>query len=139
MRTTIRHITLKVLFIIVLMSSSLAFFGQTAFVSGTVTDDQGKPVELANVSVIGEKKGTSTNAKGKFRLEVPADKEVVIGISFIGYANNRDTLKLKDGQEVVMKFQMKPITTDLPGFEVKDERLRTENMVNHMSLAVPLP
>ncbi len=129
MRTTIRHITLKVLFIIVLMSSSLVFFGQTAFVSGTVTDDQGKPVELANVSVIGEKKGTSTNAKGKFRLEVPADKEIVIGISFIGYANNRDTLKLKDGQEVVMKFQMKPITTDLPGFEVKDERLRTENMV----------
>jgi len=128
-RITTRHIILKVLFIITLALSSPEFFGQTAFVSGTVTDDQGKPVELANISVIGEKKGTSTNAKGKFRLEVPAEKEIVIGISFIGYADNRDTLQLKNGQEVVMKFQMKPITTDLPGFEVKDERLRTENMV----------
>ena len=126
---TNRHIIRKILLFTVLMLFAAEFSGQTAIVSGTITDENDKPAELVNISVIGEKKGTSTNARGKFRLEVPANKDIVLGISFIGYADQRDTLHLKEGEEVTLSFRLKPITTNLPGFEVKDERLRTESMV----------
>ncbi len=128
-QTATRHIIFKILFITTFVLLTMKFYGQTAIVTGKVTNEQGKPIELVNVSVMGAKKGTATDAKGKFRLEVPANKEIVIGLSFIGYAAEKHTLRLKEGQEVIMSFQLKSISTDLPGFEVKDERLRTENMV----------
>ena len=108
---------------------SFAFYGQTAYVNGTITDDKNKPVDLANVSVIGEKRGTSSDINGKFRLVVPAGKEIVIGISYIGFADKKYPVTLQEGEERDISFQLIPISTDLPGFEVKDEKLRTESMV----------
>ncbi|MEE4258235.1 MAG: TonB-dependent receptor [Bacteroidales bacterium] len=114
---------------ILLIGYSFTFYGQTAYVNGTITDDKNKPVDLANVSVIGEKRGTSSDINGKFRLVVPAGKEIVIGISYIGFADKKYPVTLQEGEERDISFQLIPISTDLPGFEVKDEKLRTESMV----------
>ena len=95
---------------------SSAFYGQTAFINGTITDENNKPVDLANISVIGEKKGTVSDIKGKFRLEVPSGKEIVIGISYIGYADKKYPMTLEQGEERDISFELIPISTDLPGF-----------------------
>jgi hypothetical protein len=121
----IRHLFLIILFI----GCAFTFYGQTAYVNGTITDENNKPVDLANVSVIGEKNGTISDNKGKFRLAIPAGKEVVIGITYIGFADKKYPITLKEGEERDINFQLTPISTDLPGFEVKDEKLRTESMV----------
>ena len=107
----------------------LTISAQTAVVEGRVTDSLNKPVDLANIAVIGEKTGTTSDKKGFYKLEVPANKEVVLGISFIGYANKKIPLNLEEGEKRTLNIQLKTISTTLPGFEVRDERLRTESMV----------
>ena len=87
------------------------------------------PVELVNVAVMGEKKGTTTNEKGYFTLTVAAEKEISVAFSFIGFSDKQVKLKLKEGETKEIKVVLKILSTTLPGFEVKDERLRTESMV----------
>jgi hypothetical protein len=123
------HIIRLLFLSIMLIGSSSVFFGQIAYVNGTITDDKNKPVDLANISVIGDKRGTSSDINGKFRLPVPAGKEIVIGISYIGFADKKYPVTLQEGEERDISFQLTPISTDLPGFEVRDEKLRTESMV----------
>ncbi len=118
-----------ILYTVLLLAIPLFFYGQRATVEGKVTDSLNMPVELANVAVLGEKKGTTTDEKGVFSLEVPADKDITIAISFIGYADNRLEMNLKEGETKDLQVVLKAISTTLPGFEVRDERLRTESMV----------
>ncbi|MFO8231478.1 MAG: TonB-dependent receptor [Longimonas sp.] len=54
-------------------------------ISGTVTDaSNGEPLPGANVTVVDEPIGTSTNADGEYSLEVSAETEM-LRVSFIGY------------------------------------------------------
>lgn len=103
--------------------------GQNATVKGYVKDNQNKVVDLANVAVLGERGGTTTNKKGFFSFEVPANKEIIIAVSFIGYADKHFKMTLAEGETQTMNIEIQSIVTDLPGFEVRDERLRTESLV----------
>ena len=60
-------------------------FGQTQL-SGTVTTKQGDPLPGVNVIVKGTARGTTTDAEGKYRLEV-TDNNAVLTFSFIGFTN----------------------------------------------------
>jgi len=116
-------------FLVVVLLLPALLLGQTAVVQGVVKDDQNKVVDLANVAILGERGGTTTNKKGFFSLEAPAGKEITIAISFIGYADKHFKITLEDGETRKLEVSLKTISTDLPGFEVKDERLRTESLV----------
>ena len=52
-------------------------------ISGSVTDSKGTPVLAATVVVKGTTTGTTTTAKGTFRLKVPAGAQALV-ISYIG-------------------------------------------------------
>ena len=54
---------------------------EIARIKGRVYDAQGLPVDAANVSIIGASKGVTTDDRGRFELEVPANQEVEIGLS----------------------------------------------------------
>lgn len=56
-------------------------------VSGIVTDNQGEPIPGATVVIEGSTTGTVTDIDGKFSLDVPEGK--VLLISFIGYETQR--------------------------------------------------
>lgn len=58
-----------------------------AIVEGNVKDSSGLPIPGATVVVEGSNKGTVTNLKGNFSLEVPNGKAILI--SFIGYQSQR--------------------------------------------------
>lgn len=115
------------LFILFLFSFTL--HAQTAWVEGRIADSINKPIDLANVAILGEKTGTTTDKKGWFRLKIPANREVTLAASFIGYADKHIHLKLNEGEIKHLDIRLNIISTTLPGFEVKDERLRTENMI----------
>ncbi len=122
----IRHISLIFIFSFVLLSG---LQGQNATVLGKVTDENNKPVELANVAIEGEKGGTSTNSRGEFELTVPAEKKITLVFSFIGFSEKRVHLHLRPGESHRLNITLVSVSTTLPGFEVKDENLRTESMV----------
>lgn len=60
-------------------------------IRGTVIDnDSRKPVEYANICIIGKPIGTVSNADGDFILRIPASNiGDTVGISFIGYQTSR--------------------------------------------------
>jgi len=115
--------------LLILLLFSIAAHAQNAWVEGNVSDSTGKPVELANVAALGEKKGATTDKKGWFRLQIPANREITLAVSFIGYADKHISLLLKENEIRHLDIRLKSISTTLPGFEVKDERLRTESMI----------
>lgn len=70
-----------------------------ATVSGTVTDENGDPLPGATVTVKGTSKGTVTDVKGNYRLEV--DENAVLIVSFVGFktqeimVNDRSTIDVQ--------------------------------------------
>ncbi len=78
------------------LTSALLFFlmgfvvevtGQSnnATLTGKVTGEDGKPLELVNVSLRNYPIGTTTNRKGEYLLRIPARREIVVVYSLIGY------------------------------------------------------
>lgn len=122
------HFQAKILFLLLALFP-LFTMGQTALLEGSVTDENNKAVEYANVAVLEEKGGTTTDKDGHFSLLVPAGKEITVVISFIGFSNKNTHLNLKEGEHKLIKARLVSMSTELPGFEVKDEQLRTESMV----------
>ncbi len=102
---------------------------QTATVEGNVLNNRGKAIELANVAIVGEPGGTTTNEKGYFKLKVSANKDIVLAITFVGFADSRQKINLSPGEIKTIEVRLESTSTNLPGFEVKDEQLRTQSMV----------
>jgi TonB-linked SusC/RagA family outer membrane protein len=102
-------------------------FAQDRQISGTVTDGVEK-VPLPGVSILvkGTSSGTSTDAEGKFRINVPANAQVLV-FSFVGYLSqeveigNRTTIDVvlqpdtKTLQEVVVTGYGQQIKREVTG------------------------
>lgn len=75
----VRYLVLiKLLFCIPMLAAA-----QTGTVSGTVIDDQGKPIPGASVLIKGANVGTNTNEEGKFMINAASNSVLVI--SSVGY------------------------------------------------------
>jgi TonB-dependent starch-binding outer membrane protein SusC len=92
---------------IVLLVAGLALFAalpkialsQNQLISGVITDATGHPVVAASVIVQGTLKGTTTDADGKFKLNVPAKAGIVV--SALGFASKViKAADLSDGLQV---------------------------------------
>jgi TonB-linked SusC/RagA family outer membrane protein len=53
-------------------------------VHGIVRDEKGAPIEGVNVIIKGSTKGTTTDAEGRFSIEVPDENSILV-FSYIGY------------------------------------------------------
>ncbi len=118
-----------VLTMLLLLGWSPKLVAQTAVVKGKVVSADNKAIELANVAIIGENGGTTTDKLGYFKLNVRTNKNITIAVTYVGFADSKMKLNLKPGETKVIKIVLKSISTNLPGFEVKDEQLRTQSMV----------
>jgi len=130
---TISYIILKKTSLFIL--AFLAFFHtnlsaqQKASVSGKVTNERGKGIELVNVAVIGLAGGTTTNSKGNYTLNVPADTSIELVFSFIGYQSHAKMLKLNSGENYTYDVIMRSVSTNLPAAEVIDQRMNTSTLI----------
>ena len=102
---------------------------QTAKVKGRVTQEKGEPAPWVNIVWKGTKVGATTNTNGHYQLQLPAGKKIHLSVTFIGYKQQDTTFTLQAGETKVLNFILKPISTNLPGLEIRDEQLRTENIV----------
>ncbi|RDC65808.1 TonB-dependent receptor SusC [Adhaeribacter pallidiroseus] len=82
------------------MQQTNAFTGRT--VMGKVTDTSGEPLAGANVIVNGTTTGTTTDAAGKFILNVPPGKEALT-FNYIGY----ETQEQKINANIPLAVQLK--------------------------------
>ncbi|BAV09081.1 CarboxypepD_reg-like domain-containing protein [Filimonas lacunae] len=101
-----------------LTTALLCFFSVFAHtITGTVTDEKGRPLPYASVQVKGDNRGTTTNSQGRYLLEVNASGSVVIVCQYVGYARQEKTVSIEKGGEV--NFQLQPIQAVMKEVVVK--------------------
>jgi len=115
-------------FVLFLMVTFSAISQERAVVRGKITDEKGKGIELVNVAVSGLPGGTMTDRKGIFEMEVPANVEIYISITYIGLEKGVEKIFLKPGEVFELNKVLKSVYTELPQIEVSDEQIRASTM-----------
>jgi TonB-dependent starch-binding outer membrane protein SusC len=89
---------------------SVAGFAQVTTVSGTVTSsDDGSPLPGVTVITKGSGNGTSTDAEGKFTLNV-TEANAILVFSFIGYATQEVEVASRTNIDVALLIDIKELT-----------------------------
>jgi len=114
---------LKYLPVWLLILLPLSVSAQQASVAGKVLNQEHQVLELATIGIKGSTTGTQTNAEGTFQLAVPANRELVLQVRYIGYKVQEKTVKLNTGQHLNLNFILEPDPQQLHMLDVrgKDE------------------
>ena len=99
-----------------------------AEVIGRITDDNNQPLGLVNIAIKGQPGGAVTDDDGTFALKIPANRDLVLAISSIGYATQWVNLNLNAGKRYELKRKLKSVATELPDFIVEDRQIRATNL-----------
>lgn len=95
---------------------------QKATVRGVVTDEKGKAVELAHIALHNAPGGITSDFRGRYEIQIPADTNIILTFSFIGYKTSTHSLFLKAGEVKKLDVILLQTATVLPTAEVKDAR-----------------
>ncbi|MEP7169922.1 MAG: carboxypeptidase-like regulatory domain-containing protein, partial [Bacteroidota bacterium] len=101
---------------------------KTATIYGTVTGKNNKVLSFVNVSVFGEPGASPTDANGKYTLTVPAEKEIVVVFSFIGFKTEQLTITLSANEKRELNKSMTLTPSVLPPVYIIDEKSRQEGL-----------
>ena len=87
----------RLLFIILIKTSITgSLFAQDfAEVYGKITDSVNQPVPLVNIALAGQPGGTVTNADGSYSLKVPANRDLTLLITFVGFNPEKVKINLR--------------------------------------------
>jgi len=94
------------LFSLILIVTTAARGQETGVLKGSVRDSLDKPVEFANVSLLGTQDGTMTNPDGTYELEVPAGRSYTVIISCVGYRTKQFAVRLDQGETRVQDISL---------------------------------
>ena len=93
---------IKLLFLTILLTSTLRMSAQSFTLQGKVTDEQMNPVELATVSVLSQGKIAMTNLKGEFEMTLRSEDSVVVKFSMVGYKTKTRVLRRPKGKQTLL-------------------------------------
>ena len=97
----------------------LSFFGgflfsQSITVSGSVTNEKGKPLIGANIFIDGTSLGSATDVEGRYQIKkIPSGREYKITAMFIGHRTMTKELKTIEGSSVEINFELVMSLVDL--------------------------
>ncbi|MDB5210886.1 MAG: TonB-dependent receptor [Sediminibacterium sp.] len=93
-----------ILFSFLLLIIATAFTYSTRVITGTITDDAGKPI-IAYIQVKNSQKGASSAADGSFKIEI-ADDNAVLVVSAVGFERK----EIKVGKDDKLTIRLKAST-----------------------------
>ncbi len=97
-----------------------------AFISGSIVDENEKPLPKVSVILLGKTSGVITNDSGYFRIKVPADKSVALVFSHTGYSETQKNFFLSENEEEKLTVRLEHTRKTLETVVVGDERERKE-------------
>ena len=111
-----------------------------AYINGAVGDSSGKPIELVNVVVKEDQSfATTTDAKGRYELKVPANKKITIVFSYLSKILYTKSIQLKKNDDEQISFQIDAPVTVLKDVVFTDETNRTEDITKIKISEIQLP
>ena len=123
--------SIQLLLLIILLSlSSVSLHAQSnnATLIGKITDGNGKPLELANISLKNSSIGTVSNRDGVYLLRIPAKKIVLIVYSMVGYQSVEKSIKASEEQKLELNISLKQIDQEIEEVQVTQNRRTKTNM-----------
>ena len=114
--------------ILILSASSVIAQSNNATLYGKITDEAGKPVEMANISIKSTSIGTVSNRNGEFLLRIPAKKPVVIVFSIIGYQWVEKNITASEEQRLELNVSLQKKDQQIDEVQVTDQRRNKTNM-----------
>ncbi len=101
-------------------------FSQTAIVKGIVLDENQLPISGANITY--SEDGTLTNQNGFYSLEIPANKEIQIVISYIGFKNISFRINLPENSKKELNFVLKKNVEQISAVIITNERTKVSGV-----------
>ena len=90
-------------------------------IKGKVTDETGSPIEIANVWIGRQMKGTTTDLKGEYSLRIATADTVEITYSMIGHQTRRRIL-VKPSGIITMDIMLPHVNNALQGVTIRETR-----------------
>lgn len=108
---------------------ALSVTAQTIQVSGYVNDHSGQPLEGISVAVANSAIGTLTTEDGAYTLRIPAQRDLILVVSGLGYTVQKVTLSPTSDAPVTQNFSLQRSATAIDEVAVlgkTEARLRSE-------------
>jgi hypothetical protein len=120
----------KLYFLVFLLVTAIAGFSQSnnATLRGVVRDENGQPLDMVNIALKDYPLGTSSNREGKFLLRIPAEREIVVVFSSLGYGTFIDTLNAKAEENIFSEIILPATDLKLAEVIVTEQRRNGGNV-----------
>lgn len=116
-RNKMRKLLPKALLAAGMLLLSLSVQAQQGILEGLIREESNKPVAFINLSVKDRAIGTSTDENGKFRLRLPAGRQIIV-VSGIGYEQQEQVVEVREGETVYQELLLTPSIYELPTVEI---------------------
>ena len=100
-----------------------------ATIFGKVTDENGLPVDMVNVSLKNYPFGTTTNRKGEYLFRIPSGREVAVVFSMIGYNMEERKLSLASEATFELNVVMSSSNQEIDEIVIQEQRQTSGNIV----------
>ena len=92
----------KLTTLVVLLMTSLSFYGQSGSINGKVVSSKDQPIATVTILLENESKGTTTNNKGLYTLNNLEAGKHIIKFSSIGFTSQKVTVKVVENKETTL-------------------------------------
>jgi hypothetical protein len=99
---------------------------KSATLSGTVVDENDKPLAKVSIVILGRQSGTISSDSGTFTLKAPADKAFAVMFSFTGYKTEQKNFLLNENERENVVVRLEHARGELEAVTVTDQRQRAE-------------
>lgn len=113
---------------------------QASTIYGRIVDDNMRPVENANIIVLGTRLGTTSNADGGFELKTPIKEKFTIRVSHVKFLPKKTTLTLKEGEAREIQIQLAIPTLDQVEITYREpgtSPIESINAIDAASISLP--
>ncbi|MCB0485776.1 MAG: carboxypeptidase-like regulatory domain-containing protein, partial [Flavobacteriaceae bacterium] len=113
-------------FIIIFLSFLSSSIAQTGIVKGVVKDENNTPIE--DVAITYNGKGTTTNNKGEYQLEIPSGQTITLTFSHVAYITYTKRIKVLKNRTVNFSPKLTTKTEVIDEVVVKDKKNEAEGI-----------
>ncbi|MCH7513056.1 MAG: TonB-dependent receptor [Bacteroidetes bacterium] len=118
------------IFLLIFLCSRGLVVAQQAVIMGKVTSFQtGNPLPEANIFLSGTSLGTNTDSLGRYRLSVPANRQITIVFRFVGYDSIFFDLQLNENETRTLNTSLREAVQVLKTVNIVSESTRRESSV----------
>ena len=125
----------KPFYLILFFLGAYNAFGQSAFISGKIVDQEQRGIEGVNI-VTERNEGTSTDQSGRFSLAVSPGTDIRLTISHVSYVQVTRQVSAGPSENLLMNVQLELRSEQLQEVEIEDQG-REEDFVPSLTIINP--